>query len=71
MENCYKCGKPFLKTPCCPDCGLIPIIEGDYSRLIVDRDILLNAIICIAKQEDLTGNWAVKIAKQALKEINK
>ena len=24
---CHKCEKPFRFTPCCPDCGYIPIIK--------------------------------------------
>jgi len=26
-EPCHKCGRPFRFTPCCPDCGYIPICD--------------------------------------------
>ena len=27
MDNCPKCKKEYVPTPCCPDCGKIPIVE--------------------------------------------
>ena len=27
-QKCYKCKKPMVMTPCCLNCGIIPITEA-------------------------------------------
>ena len=67
MERpCPKCNKDMSMTPCCPECGIIPIAESSWRHIEQQRNVARLALVeCVRIMKHESTTYKLDIISEA------